>query len=78
MHELAHDLAVKAIENSLGQSRYVLVERDDEQGRWHGYTEDYLPTIITPPAGQPISRGKLLKVRLNGREDTLALARAYD
>ena len=78
MHALAEQLAHRAIDKSLGESRSVLAERDDELGRWHGYTEDYLPAIILPDKVGAISRGDLLKVRLCERCDSFVIARVSD
>ncbi len=78
MHALAEQLAHRAIDKSLGESRSVLAERDDELGRWHGYTEDYLPAIVLPDKVGAISRGDLLKVRLCERCDSFVIARVSD
>ncbi len=78
MHELAEKLGRRAIDRSLGEIREVLAEREDELGRWHGYTEDYLPAVVLPDADRPVSRGDLLKVRLSERCDSFVIARVCD
>ncbi|MDD4541593.1 MAG: tRNA (N(6)-L-threonylcarbamoyladenosine(37)-C(2))-methylthiotransferase MtaB [Eubacteriales bacterium] len=78
MHDMAETLARRAIDKRLGQSRSVLAEREDEQGRWHGYTEDYLPAIVEPDTLVSISRGDLLQVRLCEREDSFVIAAVSD
>ena len=78
MHTLAEKLARRAIDRSLGETRKVLAERDDESGRWHGYTEDYLPAVVLPDTSRVISRGDLLKVRLCEGCDSFVIARVSD
>lgn len=78
MHELAEKLAQRAIDRNLGETRSVLAERQDELGRWHGYTEDYLPAIVVPDNARTIFRGELLEVTLCERLDTFAIAKVSD
>lgn len=79
----ATELAVKAIEDRMGQVFEVLIEQFDDQGRAEGYTPDYIfvkgvmrevsDVVQTRDRSLP-ARGSIVPMKIIGIEDEMALA----
>ena len=71
----AQELASRAIRDRLGQTREILVEQIDSQGRAEGYTPEYLHVKAPVPqaGGEAPRRGQIRLLRLTGQEGPSAL-----
>jgi len=76
LRELASELAVQAIADRLGQSRQILVEAIDQEGGAVGYSPEYLRVrgVRLAQGADPIRRGQIRTMRLDGIEGETALA----
>ncbi len=72
----ASELAVLAIRERMGETRQVLVERFDSQGRAEGYTPEYIYVkgLTRPDRKPPLVSGDITLMRIIGVEEETALA----
>ena len=76
LHKTASELAARAIRARLGQTRDLLVERIDQEGKALGYTPEYIQVKGGPagPQTAALRRGQIRAARIVGLEGDMALA----
>lgn len=76
LHETASQLTTRAIRARLDQTRDILVERIDQEGRALGYTPEYIQVKGGPacPQTAALRRGQIRAARIVGLEGERALA----